>query len=848
MTVVPSAPPLGIPPLRLTVSQVRLAAACPRMAYFDADHTRRHQRRHRSATRLWKRIDDQGVVGLGSLFHAAVERFQQKAPQEKLLAGWVLDADSVDAIAQAVLMHVYRTHLSRRRLERAAGNQQQAFMLALRRYVFELAEILWYGRQSGVAVAEMVDQMFGDQRRLVDVSFAVGPSGRRVNVHGRLDFVFFDWRSGRRRIIDYKLMPPDQPEKDLAQIGLYALMHDVQHGTQPDAAVLYLHPRRIMLERSWREIDGRRRETYRLVASLRDWLEFDEETETGLKPPGDEAYCATCPWRRECVSRLGPKSEGDFLPLEQISPTPTPTPTPRPQLTRASSPDMAPFASPDVSTPGVTAPVGGMVSDAVPIGSASDPHAENHADARVAPHGELPASEFGAPIVTPPRLDNVMTPRELCLGTWQNDSTTVRMGVDALTMHAIVAGAAGSGKTWTAKVLLEEAIRCEVPVIAVDPQGDLVQLHRLVSGAEPLDPRWEPMRREFLARREVRVWTPGSRIGLPMALDPLRLSAKPGALAPLENGTVDEVQQQVLSSAAANLVSLAQAGGESESQQTLLMLIMRRLLKRAPQQVSLSAVIDALRDPTLVGIDDADHVLRRTERQKLARMLNNLQQGPAAPLFGRGVPLDVDTLVTPFEPGKTPLNVIYLNHLTDDRQKQFLVSVLANEVYRWMQTRDPANAGRLVLYLDEARDFLPAGTKLTPAKIPLRRLFSQGRKYGVACVAAAQSPRSVEYEALSNCSTKLIGRLESQQDVERVREWFSRETGAPEWLAGRKGAPAGSFVGRWPGLDAAREGASFTSRPLFSLHQGAWSPDRVEQELASDPWRLRVIQASNAAE
>ena len=115
----------------------------------------------------------------------------------------------------------------------------------------------------------------------------------------------------------------------------------------------------------------------------------------------------------------------------------------------------------------------------------------------------------------------------------------------------------------------------------------------------------------------------------------------------------------------------------------------------------------------------------------------------------------------------------------------------------------------------------------------------------MACVAAAQSPRSVEYEALSNCSTKLIGRLESQQDVERVRDWFSREIGAPTWLAGRKGATAGSFVGRWPGLEASREGGSFTSRPLFSLHQGAWSPDRLEQELADDPVRLRIIESLN---
>lgn len=792
----------GVPPLRVTVSQARLAAACPRLAYFDMDNARGPRHRRRSAARFWKNCEGQGVVGLGSLFHAAVERFQRHALRESQLRTWIASARSVDAITQPLLMHIYRSHLSWRRLAKSTGAQQEAFVNALRRYVTELAEILWYGKHSGVPIDEMVDQMFGDQRRQVDVSFAVGRAGQTVNVHGRLDFVFFDWRSERRRIIDYKLLPPEHSEKDVAQVRLYSLMHDVQHATRPDAAVLYLHPRREMIELSWREVDGRRHETYQLLASLQQWLAYDEEMGAGLKPPGDEAYCPWCPWQRECTTRLGPKCEGGFVPLEEIA------------VSRGAGESSA-----------AESPIAG------PAPTEAEPPPQ--------PRESSPASPASRESSHVEAADESVA-RELCLGLWQSDSEPVRMPVDSLCMHAIVAGAAGSGKTWTAKVLLEEAVRCAVPVIAVDPQGDLVQFCRASESSAARDPRWDALRGEFLRRREVRVWTPGSQIGLPLALDPLRLSANANGSADYDAARADEVQQQVLSSAAANLVSLAQAGGETESQQTLLMLIMQSLLKRSPRQVGLTDVIGALRDPSTVGIDDADDVVRRPERQKLARLLNNLQQGPAAPLFRRGVPLDIDTLVTPFESGKTPLNVIYLNHLTDDRQKQFLVSVLANEVYRWMQTRDPSTTRQLVVYLDEARDFLPAGARLPPAKIPLRRLFSQGRKYGVACVAAAQSPRSVEYEALSNCSTKLIGRLESQQDVERVRDWFSRESGPPSWLAGRKGAPAGSFVGRWPGIDAQREGESFSGRPLFSLHQGAWSPDQVEQELADDPLRERL--------
>jgi hypothetical protein len=72
-----------------------------------------------------------------------------------------------------------------------------------------------------------------------------------------------------------------------------------------------------------------------------------------------------------------------------------------------------------------------------------------------------------------------------------------------------------------------------------------------------------------------------------------------------------------------------------------------------------------------------------------------------------------------------------LNALTDDDQKQFFVAALAAEIDLWMvSSPDVAGQPNLLLYLDEARDFLPAGTTKPPAKPPLLWLFAQGPKYG----------------------------------------------------------------------------------------------------------------------
>ena len=65
----------------------------------------------------------------------------------------------------------------------------------------------------------------------------MGPNGEPVHVTGTLDYVFYDWRTERHRILDYKLTPGGQPTNDLFQVCVYALMHHAQHGTAPDVGV-----------------------------------------------------------------------------------------------------------------------------------------------------------------------------------------------------------------------------------------------------------------------------------------------------------------------------------------------------------------------------------------------------------------------------------------------------------------------------------------------------------------------------------------------------------------------------------------------------------------------------------
>src|SRR5262249_21147484 len=154
--------------------------------------------------------------------------------------------------------------------------QQQALIRALGIYMGELADIVGDARARGKPAQEILDQLFGDRRRRVEVTFQVGPEGEPVRVTGILDYVFYDWRTAHHRIVDYKLTPSREPSNDLFQVALYALMHNVQHRTEPDVGVLYLHPERRMVELTWDQVFEQRHKLFDLLASLAQWARYDE--------------------------------------------------------------------------------------------------------------------------------------------------------------------------------------------------------------------------------------------------------------------------------------------------------------------------------------------------------------------------------------------------------------------------------------------------------------------------------------------------------------------------------------------------------------------------------------------
>jgi DNA helicase HerA-like ATPase len=74
---------------------------------------------------------------------------------------------------------------------------------------------------------------------------------------------------------------------------------------------------------------------------------------------------------------------------------------------------------------------------------------------------------------------------------------------------------------------------------------------------------------------------------------------------------------------------------------------------------------------------------------------------------------------------------------------------------------------RTMLYFDEIFGYLPPVSN-PPSKGILLRMLKQARAFGVGLVLVTQNPVDVDYKALSNAGTWFIGKLQTEQDKNRL--------------------------------------------------------------------------------
>lgn len=383
--------------------------------------------------------------------------------------------------------------------------------------------------------------------------------------------------------------------------------------------------------------------------------------------------------------------------------------------------------------------------------------------------------------------------------TGQREQAPVLYDAKDLTTHGVLIGMTGSGKTGLGVALLEEALIDQIPIIAIDPKGDLPNLMLQFPELQPadfkpwIDPRqatakgrtveqyaadvahrWQAGLAEWdqsgeriarlQAAAEITVYTPGSRSGRPVSV--LRSFAPPAALAQQDRDGFTEAVQATVS----GLLGLL--GIEADpitSREHVLLANIFEAVWQAGQTLDLATLIQKIQAPPFerIGVMELEAIYPAKERFALAMQLNNLLAAPGFETWLEGDPLSIDNLLYTAQ-GKPRASIFSIAHLSD-AERMFFVTRLLNEVVSWMRSQSGTGSLRALIYMDEIYGFFPP-VKNPPAKAPLMTLLKQARAYGLGVVLATQNPVDLDYKGLSNTGTWFIGRLQTEQDQARVMD------------------------------------------------------------------------------
>ena len=377
---------------------------------------------------------------------------------------------------------------------------------------------------------------------------------------------------------------------------------------------------------------------------------------------------------------------------------------------------------------------------------------------------------------------------------------------DLLT-HGVCVGMTGSGKTGLCVSIIEEAAIDGVPVIAIDPKGDLGNLlltfPRLApedfrpwidegeaqrSGTSPDDfaasqaQAWSRGLAEWgqngarierlRAAADFAIYTPGSAAGLPVSI--LRSFA-----APPEAARDAEALAERATGTATSLLDLAGAPSAPRTREHTLVAALLTSAWREGRDVDLAALVPLIQTPPFdrMGVADLESFFPSRERVDLAMRVNGLLAAPGFEQWLEGDALDPATLLYTAK-GKPRVAIFSIAHLGDP-ERMFFVSLLLNQMVAWMRGQAGTSSLRALVYMDEIAGYFPPVAN-PPSKPPLLTLLKQGRAFGVGVLLATQNPVDLDYKGLANAGTWFLGRLQTERDKARV-------------LDGLEGAAAGSL-------------------------------------------------------
>ncbi len=393
---------------------------------------------------------------------------------------------------------------------------------------------------------------------------------------------------------------------------------------------------------------------------------------------------------------------------------------------------------------------------------------------------------------------------ELYLGRTTDTDEPVIYEADNLTTHGVIVGMTGSGKTGLGIDLVEEALLNGISCLIIDPKGDMGNL--ALNFPEFTADAFEPWMDDGTAAKEgkttqelaqatadmwkagldrhqigpermhrlkeaadITIYTPGSSAGV--GLNVLGSMKAPT----LDWDTNTEVIRDEIGSFVSSLLVLASIDSDplSGQEHILLSTIVEHFWKEG-RDLDLATLVGQVPNPPFrkMGVFDIDTFFPEKDRMDLALQLNGLLASPSFAAWLEGEPLDIEKMIGG---DKTKAAVVYMSHLSDE-ERQFLVTLLLGKTVTWIRSQPGTSELRAMIYMDEVFGFVPP-TRQPPSKTPILTILKQARAHGVGMVLSTQNPVDLDYKAMSNAGTWMVGRLQTDNDKRRILDGLADAAG-----------------------------------------------------------------------
>jgi len=469
-------------------------------------------------------------------------------------------------------------------------------------------------------------------------------------------------------------------------------------------------------------------------------------------------------------------------------------------------------------------------------------------------------------------VSEILPPKdELYLGSNASDGAPLFYDSANFTTHGVIVGMTGSGKTGLGIVLLEEALAAGKPTLIIDPKGDMGNLLLTFPNLMPTDfmpwiseseangdvataafekaTAWKeglaksgisPSRIESLRSNvDFTIYTPGSNAGIPLNVI--------GSLNAPANADPETLQDEIEGLTSSLLAMVGITGDPLSSREHILVSNIVNHFWSAGKNLDLGMLIGLIQQPPMrkLGVIDLDTFFPPGDRVKLAMKLNGLAASPSFSSWTEGQPLDIQNMLYG-QDGKPQSAIVSLGHLSED-ERQFVVTLLLSKMVTWMRAQQGTSDLRALVYMDEVFGYVPPVGN-PPSKKPILTILKQARAFGVGLVMSTQNPVDIDYKALSNAGTWMIGRLQTERDQQRLLDGMSSSDGSIDLTELSKtisGLDKRQFV-----LHSTKASAPvvFNTRWAMSYLPGPLTRDQISSLTTDERRQQSEVQAAGAAQ